>query len=199
MEVVRPLLVDCELLGALACGEFFASKALMEFYKTLTHKEFPKLKLYIITNAQLLTLNKWESLQNFHEIPIRFGVSIDAANKETYEKLRRGGKWDALCNNMDYLAQIKSEENSNIEFLCLHFVVQEENYLQMEEFVRLGSKWSADTVEFQRLGNWGTFSDEEYIQNDVFHPENEHYQEAVKILQDLIDTTTKVKIVQNII
>ena len=48
MENVRPLLLNCELLGALASGEFFASKALIKFYKTLSHEEFPKLKLYIM-------------------------------------------------------------------------------------------------------------------------------------------------------
>ena len=40
---------------------------------------------------------------------------------------------------------------------------------------------------------------EEYLQNDVFHPQNEHYIEAKELLQDLIDTTNEIKIVQNIL
>ena len=91
VAVIRPMLKDCELLGALASGDFFASYALTKFYKTFTIEEFPKLKLYIITNLQLLTPQKWDEMSNLHTIPIRLGVSIDAANKETYEKNRRGG------------------------------------------------------------------------------------------------------------
>lgn len=199
MENVRPLLINCELLGALASGEFFASKALIKFYKTLTHEEFPKLKLYIITNAQLLTQKNLDNLKNLQNIPIRLGVSVDATKKDTYEKLRRGGSWEILCENMSHIAKIKNTNSSNIEFLCLHFVVQKENYLQMKDFIQLGIKWNADTVEFQRMGNWGTVETEEYLQNDVFHPQNEHYIEAKEMLQDLIDSTNEIKIVQNIL
>lgn len=95
-KTLRPMLKDCELLGALGSGDLFASYALTKFYKTLTSEEFPKLKLYIITNLQLLTPKKWDELRNLHTIPIRFGVSIDAANEETY-KINRGGVLEAVA------------------------------------------------------------------------------------------------------
>ncbi len=91
VAVIRPMLKGCELLGALGSGDIFASYALTKFYKTLSIEEFPKLKLYIMTNLQLLTPQKWDEMSNLHTMPIRLGVSIDAANKEIYEKNRRGG------------------------------------------------------------------------------------------------------------
>lgn len=109
--VVRPMLRNCELLGGLASGDLFASYALTKFYNTLTAEEFPKLKLYIITNLQLLTPQKWNEMKNLHSIPIRLGVSVDGADKETYEENRRGGagKYYALTWHL-----LKSGENVQI-------------------------------------------------------------------------------------
>ena len=132
-------------------------------------------------------------------IPIRLGVSVDAAKKDTYEKIRRGGKWETLCENMSYISKVRGTKSSNVEFLCLHFVVQKDNYLQMKDFIQLGEKWNADAVEFQRMANWGTVENEEYIEKDVFHPQNMHYMEAKEILQELIKTSNEIKIVQNIL
>lgn len=149
MQTIRPLITDCELLGALASGDIFASKALLNFYRTFTHKEFPRLKLFIVTNGQLLTKKRWESLENSKGIPLRLSVSVDASNKETYEKLRRGGKWEILCENLNYLTEIKKSGLFNIELLSLNFVVQKENYLQMKDFVKVALNWNADAVQFQ--------------------------------------------------
>lgn len=198
-DVLRPMLRDCELLGALGCGDLFASYALTKFYATLTAEEFPKLKLYIITNLQLLTPEKWEELGNLHAIPIRFGVSVDAVNEETYKLNRRGGDWKRLLENLSFLREWRKREDNNIEFLCLHFVVQENNFRQVEDFARFGEEYGADTVEFQRLGNWGTFSDEEFAWRNVLNPNHELHEEAVTCLRNVMEKEWKVKIVQNIL
>lgn len=198
-KVVFPMLRDCELLGALGSGDIFASYALTKFYKTLTAEEFPKLKLYIMTNLQLLTVEKWNEMSNLHAIPIRLGVSIDAAEKETYEKNRRGGVWEVLCSNLAFIREWRKRADNKIEFLCLNFVVQENNYKQIEDFVRFGEEYGADVVEFQRLGNWGTFSDEEFMQRNVLNIHHKFYGEACRRLQNVMANEWKVKIVQNIL
>jgi hypothetical protein len=38
-------------------------------------------------------------------------------------------------------------------------VVQQKNFREMPEFVRLGQRIGVDTVYFSQLVNWGTFSD----------------------------------------
>lgn len=197
--VVRPMLRECELLGGLASGDLFASYALTKFYRTLTKEEFPKLKLYIITNLQLLTPQKWYEMNNLHTIPIRLGVSVDGADKETYEKNRRGGSWEVLCSNLSFIREWRKREDNKIEFLCLHFVIQENNFRQVEDFVKFGEKYNADVIEFQKLGNWGTFSDKEYKLRNVFDPHNDLYGEACQRLKEVMAQEWKVKIVQNIL
>ena len=197
--VIRPMLQECELLGALGSGDIFASYALMKFYRTLTAEEFPKLKLYIITNLQLLTAEKWNEMSNLHTIPIRLGVSVDAAEKETYEKNRRGGVWEILCSNLAFIREWRKRADNKIEFLCLHFVIQENNYRQVEDFVKFAEEYGADAVEFQRLGNWGTFSDEEFVKKNVWDVHHEACAEACRRLKEVMAKEWKVKIVQNIL
>lgn len=197
--VVRPMLRGCELLGGLASGDLFASYALTKFYKTLTKEEFPKLKLYIITNLQLLTPQKWYEMNNLHTIPLRLGVSVDGTDKETYEKNRRGGIWEVLCENLSFIREWRKRVDNKIEFLCLHFVIQENNFKQIEDFVRFGEEYDADVVEFQKLGNWGTFSDEEFMQRNVLDIKHELYEETRQRLKNVIAREWKVKIVQNIL
>lgn len=197
--VVRPMLRSCELLGALANGDLFASYALTKFYKTLSVEEFPKLKLYIITNLQLLTPQKWDEMSNLHKLPIRLGVSVDGADKVTYEKNRRGGGWEILCSNLAFIREWRKRADNKIEFLCLHFVIQENNFREIEEFVKFGEEYGADVVEFQRLGNWGTFSDEEFRCRNVLDINHVLYDEARQKLETAMAKEWKVKIVQNIL
>lgn len=196
VNTIKPLLKDCELLGALSSGEFFASYAVSNFYKLLSHNEFPKLKLYIITNGQLLTQKKWEEFSNLEDIPLRLGISIDASRKETYEKLRKGASWEVLCDNLKYISELRAK--NIINSLYFNFVVQKENYKQMKEFIEFAKLYNVDTVEFQRLGNWGTFEQNLYIENDVFHINNKFYISARNILEEIINSESEVTIVQNI-
>ena len=198
-RVIRPMLKDCEELDALGSGDIFASYALTKFYKTLTADEFPKLKLKIVTNLQLLTLEKWNEMNNLWPIPMKLFVSVDAAEKETYERNRRGGDWEILCTNLLFIREWRKRADNKIEFLCLNFVVQENNFKQIEDFVKFGEEYGADVVEFQKLGNWGTFSDKEFKQRNISDPHNDLYEEACKRLKDVMAQEWKVKIVQNIL
>lgn len=193
---VRPLLPNCRKLDMLGSGEVFASKACSSFLKTLTAEEFPQLTIGLITNGQLLTRRRWAEYGNLRGIPLTISVSIDAAKQETYELLRRGGKWRILCENMEFCRELR--ENGDIEKFMINFVVQRDNYQEMRDFVALGKRWKADRVTFTHLNQWGTRSDEEYRRLNVFDPANECYQEAADMLRDILRSTTGIEIAHNI-
>ena len=183
MKTVRPMLVDCENLTSLGTGDIFASKAIMKFYKTLTHSEFPNLTLHIMTNAQLFNSALWEKLTNFHDFPIMFNISVDAAKKETYEQLRYGGKWETLQNNLKFVESLK--EKGNIKKLRLNFIVQKINFEEMEDFVKMAIKFKANDVNFQSVGNWGTYCEEEYTEINVANKDHELFPKLKEICQKI--------------
>jgi hypothetical protein len=44
----------------------------------------------------------WDSMSNIHAYVKTCEISIDAATKETYEKLRLGGRWDKIIEGLEH-------------------------------------------------------------------------------------------------
>ena len=149
----------------------FASKTFRKFLLNFDKTKFPNLKqIHIHTNGLLFTEKMWNNLSNVHEYIKSFEISIDAANKETYEIVRRGGNWDVLIENLKFIGTLK------IKSKRVSFVVQDSNYLEMEDFYNLmmGIFNNKVDVFFGKISNWGTYSESEFkIKNicDESHPE----------------------------
>ncbi len=199
MSVVRPMLKDCRHLGGLGSGDLFASSACSRFYKSLSAAEFPKLFLHIITNLQLLTPAKWSEFNNLHEFPIELKVSIDAACKATYEKIRRGAKWETLCENLIFFKEWRKKPENKIQKLIFHFLVQRDNISELEDFCRFAESMEADEVWFQQIANWGTYTEEEFKQINPFHADTPLRQENETALRSVLAKPWKLRIVQNVI
>ena len=107
----------------------------------------------------------------------QLGVSIDGASKKTYEKLRLGGKWDNINRNLEYIANLKQKHDFRF---ILHFVVQQNNYYEMNAIIDLGKKYNADRVWLNKIENWNTFGDfnKENIINPA-HPEHAEYMKEL--------------------
>lgn len=93
------------------------------------------------------------------------GVSVDGASKETYEILRKSAKWDNLNRNLEVIAKIKQEKGFRF---ILHFVIQKENYHEMEKMIDLGEQYGADRVWLNKIENWNTFDNWE--EQNIFAP-----------------------------
>tara|TARA_A100001015_G_scaffold22143_1_gene25156 strand:+ start:14865 stop:15281 length:417 start_codon:yes stop_codon:yes gene_type:complete len=81
------------------------------------------------------------------------GVSIDGASQETYEKLRLGGKWDKIVEALECMADLK---NKHKFLFCLHMVVQQDNWHEIESMLELGHRYNADRIYFNKIEDWNT-------------------------------------------
>jgi wyosine [tRNA(Phe)-imidazoG37] synthetase (radical SAM superfamily) len=109
------------------------------------------------------------------------GVSIDGASKETYEKLRLGGKWDKINDNLECISQLK--EQHKFRFI-LHFVVQEGNYHEMEDIILLGKKYNADRVWLNKIEDWNVSPN--FEEHNIFrlsHPLHDDYKRRLKQIE----------------
>ena len=106
------------------------------------------------------------------------GISIDGATKETYEKLRLGGKWEKINENLEFISQLKQKHNFRF---ILHFVVQQDNYHEMEDIILLGKKYNADRVWLNKMEDWNVFPN--FADRDIFssaHPLHHDYKRRLK-------------------
>ena len=141
-------------------GDPFASHVYRHFMEQTPERD--NIKYSILTNG--LMFKEFHTkvpyvINNLQEL----GVSIDGASKETYEKLRLGGNWDKVRRNLDCIAELK--EKHNFRFI-LHFVVQKDNYHEMEKIIDLGVEYNADRVWLNKIEDWGTMDD--FKTQDIF-------------------------------
>jgi MoaA/NifB/PqqE/SkfB family radical SAM enzyme len=159
-------------------GELFASPMLLEFVSSIRKKDFPNVKLDIQTNG-LLCEQYWHRLNELQSSVFRLTITFDAARQVTYEALRRGGSWVKLIKSMEFLA-LKKEEIGMI--FHTRMVVQQQNYQEIEEFYEFSKKYGADQIQYTRLNNWNTRSEDEHFKEDVFNPKHAEYELACNML-----------------
>ena len=134
-------------------GDPFASHVYRYFMDQTPQRE--NIKYSILTNG-LMFKDFYTRVPNVIGNLNELGVSIDGATKETYEKLRLGGKWDKINENLECMAEQKQKHGFSF---ILHFVVQKENYHEMEAIIDLGEQYGADRVFLNKIEDWGTLDD----------------------------------------
>jgi MoaA/NifB/PqqE/SkfB family radical SAM enzyme len=157
----------------------FASKSIRKFLINFDKIKFPNVNhIHLHTNGLLLTKKMWEDMSNIHNIIKTLEISIDASNKETYEIIRRGGNWEILMENLEFISTLKLRNKR------VSFVVQDTNYKEMENFYLLMRKKFNNKINvfFNKITNWGTYSDGEFLIKQIW---NENHPEFNLFLKEL--------------
>jgi len=167
-------------------GEVFASPMLLNFMNKITLDKFPNVAFSIGTNG-LLCEKRWERIEHLESAIEKITVSIDATCADTYEKIRRGGNWDQLLTNMNFL---KNKKQLTGMKLHTRMIVQDGNYSEILKFYEFSKQFDADVVEYSRLINWGTWTNDEFKLHNVFdvaHPNRDQALESITELKRLTD------------
>ena len=95
------------------------------------------LDIHLVTNAQLLTEKKSREL--IESGVTRVMVSIDANTKETFEKLRPGGTFEKVKQNLINFMKIRNSLGLKLPVVRVSFVAQEDNIHELEDFKKFWS------------------------------------------------------------
>lgn len=171
-------------------GDPFASQIIRPLFKTFVPRDTHKFSL--MTNGLLIRKQLTDS-QLLPKID-NFSISVDAGSDTVYHQVRRGGQWDVLMNNFDFL----TERNKN-HLVCLNFAVQKNNYKDLYNFVELCRKYNF-TGNIHQLDDWGTWnfdvvknpdawtiSNGTYLDHNVLRHSHPEHEECLRILSDIIN------------
>ena len=100
-------------------GELFASEVLLKLLERVDPKKFPQCMLHIQTNG-LLMKTRWHRLGQWQNKVGTINLTADACTKNKYELLRRGGKFESLLENLEWLKDKKAKENISMIIPFLH-------------------------------------------------------------------------------
>jgi len=178
---VLPLLKESQRVWITGSGDPFASKHFRDVLANLNSGDFPNLTVEIMSNGQLFTEKEWGKLQGIHSMIGGVDISIDAATAKTYEIVRRGGSFERLLENLKFISSLRA--SNKIGFFLIKFLVQARNFREMPAFVELGRELGVDMIGFQRITNWGSFTADEWAENDIFdvsHPDHAEFRRVMK-------------------
>jgi wyosine [tRNA(Phe)-imidazoG37] synthetase (radical SAM superfamily) len=148
----------------------FASKSFRKLLTQFDRTKYPNVQdIQLHTNALLLNKIMWDKLDKIQSMVRIIEISIDAATKETYEVIRRGGNWETLVENLKFIATLPIGEKR------ISMVVQDSNFMEMELFYDTMMEIfnNKARIFFKRIDNWGTYTNEEFKEKEVFkedHP-----------------------------
>jgi len=123
---------------------------------------------YLIAKADLLE----RLLPHVKELRISF----DAATALTYSKIRVGGVWSNLLENVQHVQQqIKSLGLATQ--ISIDFVVQQDNYREIPMLRKLATDMGIKNIYYQRMWNWGTWPLEEFNRKNIYNPDHPDYEQ----------------------
>ena len=155
-------------------GDPFASRV---YWRALTYlQSCANVRYEFMTNG-LLMRNHLQALNLdvLNRID-KITVSIDSPQADTYEQLRRGGKFTQLLTNLEFLRATDIVAHG-------HMIVQKANLDQVFEFIEFCEQYRLEP-EFTVLEDWGTWHD--YISQCVHLPQSPDYAKFVATFTDPI-------------
>lgn len=161
-------------------GEALATPIHMEWLKSIKPEEYKQgLKIRLTTNGTLLT-RKWPAIENAHECIDEMVISVDAATKDTYERVRLGGKWEDVKEGLEFASNLRA--SGHLNHFQTNFVVQEENFHEIPQFIRWCKSMGTDKIGFISLVPWWQSKDAVRARAPAV-PSHPKHQEYLKILE----------------
>ena len=115
-------------------------------------------------------------------------ISIDAATEGTYLFNRRGGDWNLLHENLEFAQHLQSTKQIH-SFGC-NMVVQNNNYREIKDFVKMCESYDAHCVELQIIEPdfIRDLKHEDYFQewfNKAVHEKtHKNHSDLLKVIKD---------------
>jgi len=154
-----------------AVGDIFASQAYKKF---LNRSDLPDcFEFCIQTNGNLITKNK-ELLNKIHQQIDVVIISFDAATDKTYKKVR-GGKFQQVIEGVKFLTSLGVKVQTQ-------FVVQQSNYLEIPDYIKLAKFLNVDQVGLYAMTRWSHMDHNWWKRNRIFNHPNTDFNFIADIL-----------------
>jgi MoaA/NifB/PqqE/SkfB family radical SAM enzyme len=109
-----------------------------------TRGVLPWAKIMIYSNGTLLTKELGDDLIGAGLTEVN--VSIDAATPETYRKVRRGGRFDLVHENLRELLRRRRERKAKLPLVGVNFVMLNDNEGELVPFIEQAAELGVDYV-----------------------------------------------------
>jgi MoaA/NifB/PqqE/SkfB family radical SAM enzyme len=181
--IIDEVLSKLKIVRVTSGGEALFSRHFRRVLADINPQTCPNLThLELLTNGMLFDRRQWETFSNLHYLKILVAFSIDACSKETFERIRRNGRWEKMLANLGFAKTLREEHK--IARFQISYAVQAANFREMPDVVRMAEQLHVDDVFFFRLENIGTYSEDEYRSRNVVEPSHPSHQQFLDVASD---------------
>ena len=168
-------------------GEIFFSPVYREIFETeeafKNFEKWPNFKVVLCTNGVMMT----EKIQRKYEILFQrmlgIRISIDAGDEESYNKVRCGGDWGLLWDNLNQLYHTYLINDTSKSW-AWNVILQEDNLESIPTLIEkaLYYKENLPEIYIVNMLNWGTYSQEVFDEKAVWMNKSSKFSRAKEIL-----------------
>jgi len=174
-DVLNKIVKDCKgkplkKINLFWMGDSTVDKQMIEKIRII-RKNLPKTKLYLSTNAQLLSEKRSRILLDENLLDV-INFDIDGLNKNTFEGIRVKLDFDVVTSNVKYFLNYKKKNNKKLPETRVTIIDMKPTKDEIEEFVKY---WSplADKVDINHYNTWGGTQDELNYDDDHQDPKHQ--------------------------
>jgi radical SAM protein with 4Fe4S-binding SPASM domain len=163
-KLADQILPYCSRVSLSIGTEPMLNKDLPEIMEILATYEVPW--TYMSTNALLLTPAMAETMVDtgFNAL----AVSVDAATKETYERIRFGGNFNKLVKKIKMLQAMKADRGARFPVINLNYVLMKSNIDELPRFVELAHELGVEGIAAMHVTPFdGVGMEEECLNQDA--------------------------------
>ena len=160
-----------------AGGEPFISRAYLALLEYIIESGKTNITNVIQTNGSYLK-SKSDLLSRLAPHIRELRISFDAATADTYSRVRRNGVWSNLIHNVRHAQHVLGRDR-----ITADFVVQADNYQEIPLFVDLCHDLGIQRINWQKMWNWGTWSQAEFDTKNIYDSRHPDYDKLVKIFE----------------
>ena len=144
-------------------GEVFLNKDFFYLFNLALEYD---VKQTIITNGLLINENV---AKNIVQNNISLAISIDDVEKEGYEKIRKGGKFENLISNLKLLNSLKHKNKISNFNMQLSVVIMKSNYNKLDKFLDFAKTYGFSSIELNPI----KLSNNNY-EEQIFFPKSDY-------------------------
>lgn len=138
MELFNKIVDDCSESGVRFInlhnyGEPLLTPGFEQMLRYIRSKG-PKIRIQFASNGSLLN-DKWARIL-IQEKVHRVHITIDAFEKQTYEKIRIGLKYETVVNNVKNFMKIRRKLGAKYPKMYVEMIKMDENKDEVDEFIR---------------------------------------------------------------
>jgi len=186
MDTIRaklaPFLDTAKKITACGHGDPFASKYMMEALENLQPAN-PDFNILLETNGVFFDEAHWERIKHLGKFNMSLVVTINSFDEFTYKHISRGGNFQKLLRNLDFMSQLR--RNGDLKELVQSLVIQDRNFREIPSFIRRSfTDYAFDSVVLKPVYQWGTMDEDVYWFKDVLNPCHPYHSEYLEIMRD---------------